>query len=55
MSTCPHSGKDHLLFSGTKLRKALSEAQDLPEHFSRPEALEILRNYYSTLQNINCC
>jgi len=29
------------------LRKALSEDEDVPENFSRPEVLEILRNYYA--------
>lgn len=49
MKTCPHSGKDHLLLSGTKLRQALSEGSEIPENFSRPEVLEILREYYAGL------
>jgi sulfate adenylyltransferase len=47
--TCPHRKDDQLLVSGTMLRKALSEAREIPEHFSRPEVLEILREYYATL------
>ena len=49
MKTCPHSAEDRLLLSGTKLRKLLSEGEDVPEHFSRPEVVEILREYYASL------
>ncbi len=51
MKTCPHSADDRLLLSGTKLRKALSEGEPVPEHFSRPEVLEILREYYGGLKD----
>ncbi len=51
MRTCPHEGSDRLLLSGTKLRKALSEGEEVPPEFSRPEVLEILRNYYAGLSN----
>ncbi len=49
--TCPHTEKDRLLLSGTKLRKALSEGQDVPAEFSRPEVLAILREYYANLRD----
>ncbi len=49
MRTCPHEAKDRLLLSGSKLRKLLSEGDDVPEHFSRPEVLAILREYYEGL------
>ncbi|MDH5544831.1 MAG: sulfate adenylyltransferase [Gammaproteobacteria bacterium] len=49
MRTCPHSAEDRLLLSGTKLRKALSEGTEVPENFSRPEVLQILRKYYGSL------
>jgi len=49
MKTCPHEAKDRLLLSGTKLRKALSEGSEVPENFSRPEVLSILREYYQGL------
>jgi len=49
MKTCPHGKDDRLFLSGTALRKALSEAGDVPAEFSRPEVLSILREYYSGL------
>jgi len=45
--TCPHDASEHVKVSGTKLRKALSEDEDVPENFSRPEVLQILRDYYA--------
>ncbi len=47
--TCPHDERFHVKVSGTKLRKALSEGQDVPANFSRPEVLAILREYYQGL------
>jgi len=47
--TCPHDDKHRLLVSGTKLRKWLSEGSPVPAEFSRPEVLEILREYYAGL------
>ena len=49
MKTCPHGKDDRLLLSGTMLRKSLSEGLNVPAEFSRPEVLEILREYYSGL------
>ncbi len=51
MKTCPHEAGDRLLLSGTKLRKSLSEGTAVPDNFSRPEVLEILREYYSGLKD----
>ena len=51
MKTCPHSHEDRLLLSGSKLRHLLSENLDVPDNFSRPEVLEILRKYYSGLKD----
>jgi sulfate adenylyltransferase len=48
--TCPHDDRHRLLLSGTKLRKALSESADIPEEFSRPEVLQVLRDYYASLK-----
>ncbi|MBI3900410.1 MAG: sulfate adenylyltransferase [Gammaproteobacteria bacterium] len=47
--TCPHDEKDRLLLSGTKLRKMLSEGTPVPVEFSRAEVLEVLQEYYATL------
>ena len=47
--TCPHRPEDRLLLSGTKLRKMLSEGGAVPAEFSRPEVLDILREYYAGL------
>ena len=47
--TCPHSDVDRLQVSGTQLRKWLSEGHPVPAEFSRPEVLEILREYYAGL------
>ena len=47
--TCAHEDKDRLQVSGTQLRKWLSEGSPVPPEFSRPEVLEILREYYAGL------
>jgi len=47
--TCPHDPTHRLLLSGTKLRKLLSEGDDVPANFSRPEVLAVLRRYYEGL------
>jgi sulfate adenylyltransferase len=49
--TCPHGAGDRLAVSGTMLRKTLSEGGEVPEHFSRPEVLAILKEYYRTLED----
>ena len=51
MKTCPHDASDRMLLSGTKLRKALSENEDVSEKFSRPEVLKILRAYYAGIKD----
>ena len=38
-----------MLVSGTKLRTMLSEGQEVPAEFSRPEVLEVLQKYYAGL------
>lgn len=49
MRTCPHGKADRLLLSGTMVRKVLSEGGELPQEFSRPEVVEILKAYYQNL------
>ncbi|MCP4634441.1 MAG: sulfate adenylyltransferase [candidate division Zixibacteria bacterium] len=51
MKTCPHAKEDRLFLSGTALRKALSEAGEVPAEFSRPEVLKILREYYASIKD----
>jgi sulfate adenylyltransferase len=51
MKTCPHEGDDRILLSGTKLRKALSEGEEVSDKFSRPEVLTILREYYGSIKD----
>jgi sulfate adenylyltransferase len=45
--TCAHSDADRLQVSGTQLRKWLSEGNPVPAEFSRPEVLQVLREYYA--------
>jgi sulfate adenylyltransferase len=51
LKTCPHDVKDRIIVSGTMLRKVLSEGGEMPDHFSRPEVLLILKDYYATLED----
>jgi sulfate adenylyltransferase len=48
--TCPHQAADRVIVSGTMLRKVMSEGADIPEHFSRPEVVAVLREYYASLE-----
>ena len=48
--TCSHGKEDRVAVSGTMLRKTLSEGGEVPDHFSRPEVLAILKEYYATLE-----
>lgn len=45
--TCPHTPEDRVLVSGTKLRNALSSGEVVPDNFSRPEVLAVLKKYYA--------
>jgi sulfate adenylyltransferase len=48
--TCAHGDHDRLQVSGTQLRNWLSEGSPVPAEFSRPEVLEILREYYASAE-----
>ena len=47
--TCPHDPALRLLISGTRVREMLASGEDIDPHFSRPEVLAILREYYAGL------
>ncbi len=48
--TCSHGKDDRVAVSGTMLRKTLAEGGQVPPHFSRPEVLAILKEYYAQLE-----
>ncbi|MCF8010400.1 MAG: sulfate adenylyltransferase [Clostridiales bacterium] len=51
--TCPHDGEgDRVVVSGTKFRRIMNEGGEVPDKFSRPEVLEILRDYYKTAEKV---
>jgi sulfate adenylyltransferase len=47
--TCPHSVDHRLTISGTRLREMFARREPIPEEFSRPEVVAILRTYYDGL------
>ncbi|MDZ7332645.1 MAG: sulfate adenylyltransferase [candidate division KSB1 bacterium] len=49
MKTCPHTPGDRLLISGTKLREMLASGQRPAKEFSRPEVINILMEYYRSI------
>ena len=48
--TCPHDPQYHMSISGTRLREMLATGAEVPPEFSRPEVVEILREYYRGLR-----
>ena len=47
--TCPHGDGDRLQVSGTQLRQWMSEGAPVPAEFSRPEVVDVLREYYADI------
>jgi sulfate adenylyltransferase len=50
MKTCPHTPEDRLMLSGTRLRELLSNDEEVPPEFSRPEVLAVLKEYYASIK-----
>jgi len=46
--TCPHDERDRINISGTQQREMLSNGDDIPLEFSRPEVIAVLREYYTS-------
>lgn len=47
--TCPHRPEDRITVSGTRQREMLTNGEDIPTEFGRPEVVAVLRDYYSQL------
>ena len=45
-----HTKDDYVFLSGTKVREMLTNGEDLPLEFSRPEVAKILMDYYMSLK-----
>ncbi len=48
--TCPHGDEHRLQISGTRLREMFANGEKIPDEFSRPEVVAVLREYYAGLQ-----
>jgi len=40
--TCPHGEQDHVIFSGTEVRRRLETGESIPPEFTRPEVYRVL-------------
>jgi len=48
--TCPHGDERRLQISGTRLREMFANNEKIPDEFSRPEVVAILKEYYASLR-----
>ena len=48
--TCPHDSANHVILSGTQVRKMLSAGESLPQTFTRPDVAKVLGEYYQKLK-----
>ena len=48
--TCPHDSSNHVILSGTEVRKMLGSGQAPPPTFTRPEVAKVLSDYYQKLK-----
>jgi len=49
--TCPHGPEHRLEISGTRLREMFAKNEKIPDEFSRPEVVAILKEYYESLRS----
>jgi sulfate adenylyltransferase len=47
--TCPHGDEHRLQISGTRLREMFVKGEKIPDEFSRPEVVTVLKDYYAGL------
>lgn len=52
LRTCPHDAEHRVVVSGTKFRRTMQDGGDIDPKFSRPEVLEILKEYYKTAEKV---
>lgn len=52
LRTCPHGAEDRVVVSGTKFRRTMQEGGEVDPKFTRPEVLEILKEYYKTAEKV---
>lgn len=45
--TCPHGESERVTLSGTEVRRRLSDGEEIPTEFSRPEVARMLRDFAS--------
>ena len=45
--TCPHDKSEQVQISGTRQREMLTNGEEIPAEFSRPEVVKVLREFYA--------